>query len=311
MYRTMALREASGQSHFRSCQDDKEHDHIGEKRTDAHIHGFTPSYTVKNGRRYRYYVCVPKPKKGQHPAATRLPAHDIEKHVIAKLRSFWQSAANVLDQVTLPSEGAGEIQNLVVSADKLASRWPTLSRDEGRELIRGIVTRVVVHNTKIEIEISKKKLRNVLGANAYATSGVDPEQGQLHEQDLIRLNIEAKLARRGLEVRLMVPPGPDTEALAGPPAPSLVKAVARAYGWHERILQGAAFDQRSLAEHSGLSRRYVGRVLEGAFLAPDIVEAILQGRQPPGLTFEKLGRPLPLSWVEQREQLGFPKLVFT
>ena len=59
------------------------------------------------------------------------------------------------------------------------------------------------------------------------------------------------------------------------------------------------------------AERYVGRVLEGAFLAPDIVEAILQGRQPPGLTFEKLCQPLPLSWVEQREQLGFPKLVFT
>jgi site-specific DNA recombinase len=207
---------------------------------------------------------------------------------------------------------AGEIQNLVVSADKLASRWPTLSRDEGRELIRRIGTRVVVHNTKIEVEISKRKLRNVLEKDGCAALlGLDPEQRQLHEQDVIRLTIEAKLARRGLEVRLMVPPGPDTETLAGPPTPSLVKAVARAYGWHERILQGVAFDQRSLAEHSGLSRRYVGRVLEGAFLAPDIVEAILQGRQPPGLTFEKLGRPLPLSWVEQREQLGFPKLVFT
>jgi len=277
---------------------------------DAAGNPFTPSYTVKNGRRYRYYVCFPKPTEGQQPGATRLPAHDIEKHVIAKLRSFWQSAANVLDQVTLPSEGAGEIQNLVVSADKLASRWLTLSRDEGRELIREIVDRVVVHDTKIEIEISKRKLRNVLGANDQATSlGLDPEQGQLHEQDVIRLTIEAKLARRGLEVRLVVPPGSDTETLAGPPVPSLVKAVARAYGWHERILQGAAVNQRALAQHSGLSRRYVGKVLECAFLAPDIVEAILQGRQPPGLTFEKLCHPLPLSWAEQREQLGFPRRV--
>jgi site-specific DNA recombinase len=226
--------------------------------------------------------------------------------------TFLQSAANILDQVTIASDGPGDIQNLVVTANTLSGRWPTFSSSEKREFVRKVVNRIVVYPTKIEIEISERKLRNILGANDYVTPlGLDPEQGQLHEQDVIRLAIEAKLARSGLEVRLVVPPGPDTETLAGPPAPSLVKAVARAYGWHERILQGAAFDQRSLAQHTGLSRRYVGRVLEGAFLAPDIVEAILQGRQPPGLTFEKLCHPLPLSWVEQREQLGFPRAVFT
>jgi hypothetical protein len=45
-----------------------------------------------------------------------------------------------------------------------------------------------------------------------------------------------------------------------------------------------------------------------AFLAPDIVKAILDGRQPLDLTFEKLTRRLPADWTQQRKQLGFPAL---
>lgn len=50
-------------------------------------------------------------------------------------------------------------------------------------------------------------------------------------------------------------------------------------------------------------------VLPLAFLAPDIVEAILEGRQPAHLSVQKMLRRLPLSWMEQREMLGFAKEV--
>jgi len=73
------------------------------------------------------------------------------------------------------------------------------------------------------------------------------------------------------------------------------------------VLKGECFDQPSLAKRAGLTERYVGRVLSCAFLAPDIVEAILDGRQPRDLTFQKLCRNIPLSWVEQRQQFGFPQ----
>lgn len=52
---------------------------------------------------------------------------------------------------------------------------------------------------------------------------------------------------------------------------------------------------------------YVGKVFACAFLAPDIIESILEGRQPDDLNFEKLCRHVPLSWVEQRAQFGFPQ----
>jgi len=56
-----------------------------------------------------------------------------------------------------------------------------------------------------------------------------------------------------------------------------------------------------------VDERYVSRILSCAFLAPDIVEAILEGRQPPQLTVEKLRFGAPLLWAEQREQFGFTR----
>jgi site-specific DNA recombinase len=124
---------------------------------------------------------------------------------------------------------------------------------------------------------------------------------------VILLEIEARVKRCGGEMRLLLPP--DRRSLApSHPASSLLKALARARTWHEWILAGEVSGRRAIAQRLGLDERYVGRVLECAFLAPDIVEAILDGRQPPDLTFAKLTRGLPLSWIEQRKQLGLSSL---
>jgi site-specific DNA recombinase len=84
-----------------------------------------------------------------------------------------------------------------------------------------------------------------------------------------------------------------------------LKAVVRGRAWYEWILAGEVSGASAIAQKLNLNERYVRRVLECAFLAPDIVEAILDGRQPSDLTFGKLTRRLPLSWIDQRRHLGF------
>jgi hypothetical protein len=123
--------------------------------------------------------------------------------------------------------------------------------------------------------------------------------------DLISFTIEAKRKRCGGEVHLVVPP--NSTLAVGHPKPSLIKAIARAHGWYEKVVQGTACDMRSLARHAGLTERYVGKVFGCALLAPDIIESILEGRQPHDLNFEKVCQHIPLSWAEQRMQFGFPQ----
>jgi hypothetical protein len=74
---------------------------------------------------------------------------------------------------------------------------------------------------------------------------------------------------------------------------ALLKAVARARQWSEDLLMGRAKSVAKIAEREGVSDRYVRRLTRLAFLAPQIVEAIVAGNQPPELT----PRPWPNAWI--------------
>jgi site-specific DNA recombinase len=117
------------------------------------------------------------------------------------------------------------------------------------------------------------------------------------------LTIEAKRKQYGGEVHLIVPPSSGVSIRH--PRTSLIKAVARSHAWYERVLERKTADMRSLAREAGLTPHYVRNVFACAFLAPDIVEAILEGRQPLTLKFANLYKRIPLGWAEQRRQFGF------
>jgi hypothetical protein len=293
----------------------KRREHIRERSSslltgllaDANGNRFTPSFTFKKRRRYRYYVsqlAIKNPAtKLNRPI--RLPAGEIESRVTESLLSFLKSDAQVFDRLGASAESPAASGQLVAAAKKLALWWPSLRSDELRDLLASFVRRIIIQENNIEVLISRADLRQVLEkGDDFAPTNLDRPYQSIHPDDLICLTIEAKLKRSGGEVHLVVPPH-SGGAPSPQPNPSLMKAVARARSWYERVLEGKSSNQRSLTLHAGLTRRYIGKVFGCAFLAPDIVEAILEGRQPRDLSFKKLCAHIPLSWIEQREQLGF------
>lgn len=82
---------------------------------------------------------------------------------------------------------------------------------------------------------------------------------------------------------------------------TLVKALARAFRWKRMLESGEFATIADLAEHERIAAPYLTRTLRLAFLAPDLVEAILDGRQPSNLSLEMLREPLPTGWSEQRQ----------
>ena len=112
-----------------------------------------------------------------------------------------------------------------------------------------------------------------------------------------------QLQRRGVELRLMVG---DRNRSAATVDLALRKAVARAHRWFDELSTGKARSLAEIAAREGLAVRYVGRLIRLAFLAPDIVESIVEGRQPTGLTAEAATRhiELPLEWRSQRTVLN-------
>ena len=101
---------------------------------------------------------------------------------------------------------------------------------------------------------------------------------------VIRIPMQLK-SRRGRK-EIIVPeglPGAGSKAAAQEP---LLTALARAFHWQELIDSGRYASVTELASALGVDRSYVGRVMRLALLAPDIVEAIVLGREPSGLSLE-------------------------
>jgi hypothetical protein len=86
---------------------------------------------------------------------------------------------------------------------------------------------------------------------------------------------------------------------------AMVKAIARAYRWREMLENGTHATIAEIADAEKINESYVGRVLRLTLLAPDIVEAILGGRQPAGLQLATLLHRFPVGWHAQRDALNF------
>jgi hypothetical protein len=263
---------------------------------DAQGNRFTPSHAAKGARRYRYYVSQAVIKKPGRAAdgPVRLPADELEELVISQVQSFLQSPQRMQDVLCDPNSASVEIQ----SAADFARKWAAATTAQVRAVVPSVVKRVVVSDGLIELRLSKSAIREAVTGLREAPSLANDSD---ISGDLILLEAQATVSKCRGEVRLVLAP----DAAQGSPRsiPSLIKAVVRAHDWVDRIAKGEVPHQRAIAAETGLHRRYVGRIMQMAFLAPDITEAILEGRQPPHMTLDTLMGDMPADWSLQREQL--------
>ena len=85
---------------------------------------------------------------------------------------------------------------------------------------------------------------------------------------------------------------------------ALVIAIARAHKWQKLLDEGKFESISDLARDIGLDVSFAARLLRLTLLSPDIVEAILMGEEPSGLSLTMLTKQLPVLWNEQRRDLG-------
>jgi hypothetical protein len=132
-------------------------------------------------------------------------------------------------------------------------------------------------------------------------------EGPTVERDGQVIRIPMTFKRRGGRKEIIVPEGlPAGPRSKSPTQEPLLVALARAFHWKELIDGGRYSSVTELARALDVDRSYVGRIIRLTLLAPDVVEAILRGVEPSGLSLERLTKRLPMLWSEQREKLGFP-----
>lgn len=121
----------------------------------------------------------------------------------------------------------------------------------------------------------------------------------------VTVRVPISIRRRGGRKLVLAPDGTNvtTAPVRRHVDSAMVKAIARAFRWREMLESGEYATIREIAAAEKINESYVGRVLRLTLLAPDIVEATLNGRQPAGLLLEDLLRPFPVGWREQRAEI--------
>ena len=259
---------------------------------------YVPSHTSRRKKRYRYYAQVPGDDKDASlgHGTRRLPALEIEKPVKAALIDILASHDKIL-AIIGQSISATELRGVFEKARKLATRLETANTSDWREALGGVLERVTLGTGMIRLKIS----RNGLGEHLE-----HPVHPDTFDDKHWYYEIPYTLHKRGKQLRI-VPEGLGNTA---PPEldPTLFKLMRRAHDWRRQLETGPPQSITDLAMTNAVNASYFTRVLRLTYLAPDIVEMIVTGRQPPNLSANRLVRmlDLPMDWSGQREYLGLP-----
>jgi DNA invertase Pin-like site-specific DNA recombinase len=266
----------------------------------------TPTHANKAGKRYRYYVSqtLITDVRSASPSGRRVPANDLEQLVITRLRRFLADEAALFAALRKAVPDVAERRAILDRAASLSREWPKLAGAEARRILLGLLTRVSLHADRIDLHVLPGQLPQLL-SDASRKVPRDPEPNALAGPPMI-LTVQASLRRAGKEMTIVV----GAEPTAAPTAdPAMLRLILRARALWSKVQRGEVAGLGELAVQEGVSGSYATRVIRLAFLAPDVLAAIVEGRQPADLTAARLlqecRRGLPLDWQQQRAALGF------
>ena len=179
------------------------------------------------------------------------------------------------------------------NASKLSERWLAAPPVEMKSLVLDIVERVTIAANRIDIWLNRTKIAAALEAGA----------SQRPDLDHVIVSIEANLRRAGKGKRLVIENGAEAEVNAG-----LAAMIAEAFAIRNQLLSGSDASIEAMTERLGMGKGHLTSLVRLSYLGPDIVRALLKGRQPIELTptrLLRLSKDLPHDWSEQGQFLGF------
>lgn len=249
------------------------HDGLGRR--------MSPSHANKQGKRYRYYITHEQQRADRSQPTWRVPAHELEQMVINNLRGFLCDGAAIHNAI-------GNHDGAEIEASLRWARTVATSLGEGIAasqcaVLQDIIERIDLHDDHVDMALRLSPL----------AAGVDSNH---------RLSFPVQRLRRGQVVKLIFPGSePDITNRDS----RLVGLVAEAHVVRKAVLeQNGSLAQ--IASRLSKCRGHLAVMMRISYLAPDIVAAIVEGRQPVSLKRKTLmATQLSLDWSEQRRQLGF------
>lgn len=124
----------------------------------------------------------------------------------------------------------------------------------------------------------------------------------------LRVHIPLNLKRTSGRKRIIIQEDPERRSSANDHCiayrNAMLIAIARGFRWRKLLDEGRYMSIRHMADDLGVVAPYMSRLIRLTFLAPGIIEAIIDGREPDGMSIERLRRPMPLLWEEQKNSIN-------
>ena len=170
-------------------------------------------------------------------------------------------------------------------------------------MLMALLSRVDIRPDCVEISVRRSRLAELLRSGLIDLV-TQPGTPDTEAMAVLTLRVRARLQRVGLEMKMLVENTHDqTKA-----DPALLRIVARAHDIQKRLMQRRGLTLHAIASQEHVTTGYVSGLLRLSSLAPDIITAIINGKNPPQLTAKKLMRlalEIPVDWTAQRKLLGF------
>ena len=276
--RTFTRRNRNGAKPSASLLAGKIFDQTGDRLTPSHARS-------AKGNKLRYYVShrLVRGAAPRDPSGWRLPAPELEKKVadlVGRHLNRPDVRAGIVHDAT--TEETVEIGEKI---DAIGRAQPDAAAGARMVLLK-LVERIDIAPGKIRISVSGKRLAGTLGVDHDRIA-----------EELLPLTSSFQHRKRGVETKLII--GHEPDAIDE----TLLRNIGRAQRYFDLVRAGKTFGE--IAEVEGVSKRRIQQLIELAFLAPDVIRSIRDGRQPVGLTSEWLMRhAFPPIWSEQRTRFA-------
>jgi len=272
---------------------------------DAQGDRMSPSHAIKGGTRYRYYVSrsLIDGTAKTSVSGQRIPTVALEALITRSIRDWLADPGKIHQFLGNEVPDAITQKRLIDRAVEFAATWNDLPAHDVHAFIRAAAPRVQVKAEGIEVALDRGRLLRWLDAKQQGEDRSTGRDQSASSSDAFVMSIPVRLRRAGKEMRLVVDDGSEQLLLD----PALIRLVIRAHGIRDQLLRDRSLTLEEIAKSHGFVPSYATRLFRLTLLAPDIVAAVLGGKQPPELTARKLmdDTRLPLDWNEQRRALGF------
>lgn len=260
----------------------------------------TPTRSKKGNKYYEYYTSLKVVKEGvknTHCQIGSIPAGAIDNFVLDKVKKIFQTPElqeELLKEFKRQNENynGADVYNIV---QDIGEAFQYFEPATVHEFITEVVEKVIVFPEHIVIKLKP------LSADLFERGTI--EKDEHYNKKLLELSYPVKFGRKKGCVQIVEPGQPAAETCERDM--KMYNAVTQAF-YYKRLMEEQNISLTELAKREKLDRGYTGQILRLTTLAPDIIMAIIEGKQPKLLTARKLIREhFPYSWEDQRRELGF------